>query len=62
MEFEKLYPRFQDPNQRELLSKDEIAFVQSECRNKVRSFTMRGAARYRATLRKMKPAKQISKK
>lgn len=62
MEFDTLYPRFQDPEQRKLLSKDEIAFVQAECRNKARTFSMNGAARYRSTLRRMKPAAQIAKK
>ena len=62
MDFDTLYPRFQDPEQRKLLSKDEIAFVQAECRNKLRSLSLAGSARYRSTLRRIKHATQIAKK
>jgi hypothetical protein len=35
MNFEELYQRFQDPDQRSLLSKEEIEFVFAGCRKKI---------------------------
>jgi len=62
MDFENLYPRFQDPDQRELLSKQEIAFIQRECVKRVRDARNNMIQQSYRMNRLMRPSQRIRSK